>query len=340
MKGESRPKVSIIVPIYNVEKYLFQCLERIVGQTLSNIEIILVNDGSTDDSQQIAERFVEMDDRITLVNQTNRGLSIARNKGISLAKGDYLTFVDSDDFPFLDYCESMYDHALRSGADGVVARFGNYSEEGKRHSISPIRESQQRAGYEVISWMYFGRLSMSACAKLWKSELVKKEKLIFPEGLFMQDRHFNLQAFYYSEKVAFLDKEIYQRNINPASTMNTVGLKHINDCYKVLNADLNFLLGINKLDKFGFGIYFATFKVLHFIYKQLGQRLFEDQNLLAIYTEKLSGLQFHKQLNKVQLFLLRFMKAGLSYDLRKQRNSPIAFKITLGVAVRYVNWFQ
>lgn len=337
MKGESTPKISVIVPIYNVEKYLFRCLERIVGQTLHDIEIILVNDGSTDDSKAIAEHFVKMDDRVTLVNQTNKGLSIARNRGMSLAKGDYVTFIDSDDFPFLDYCEMLYQQAIHSGADGVVARFGNYSEEGKRQSLSPIKESHPRAGNEVIAWMYFGKISMSAYAKLWKRELVRREKLIFPEGLFMQDRHFNLQAFYYSERVVFLDKEIYQRNINPSSTMNTVGLKHINDCFEVLKADLNFLLGINKLNKFGFGIYFATFKVLYFIYKQLGHRLFENQELISNYTYKLKGLQFSEQLNKGDHFLLRFMRAGLFNDLRKKRNNPLAFRICLGVVIRYVN---
>lgn len=100
---EDKPLVSIIVPIYNVEKYLSACMESIVNQTYSNIEIILVNDGSTDKSFEIANQFLNQCDNVILINQSNKGVSVARNKGLEIAKGEWIVFVDSDDIISLDF---------------------------------------------------------------------------------------------------------------------------------------------------------------------------------------------------------------------------------------------
>ena len=100
--------ISIIVPIYNVEKYLKQCIESIISQTYRNIEIILVDDGSPDNCGKICDEYSQKDKRIIVLHKENGGLSDARNKGIDIAKGDYLTFVDSDDFVNIDYIEKLY----------------------------------------------------------------------------------------------------------------------------------------------------------------------------------------------------------------------------------------
>lgn len=99
-------KVSIIVPVYNVEKYLKRCLDSLVNQTLKDIEIICVNDGSTDGSLAILDEYVRNDDRIVVINQENSGQSVARNRGIDVAKGEYIGFVDSDDWVSEDYLKS------------------------------------------------------------------------------------------------------------------------------------------------------------------------------------------------------------------------------------------
>ena len=101
-------KVSIIIPVYNVEKYLQKCLESLVNQTLKEIEIICINDGSTDKSEEILKIFAQKDDRIIVVNKENEGQSVARNVGIKLAKGEFLGFVDSDDWVDLDFFEKLY----------------------------------------------------------------------------------------------------------------------------------------------------------------------------------------------------------------------------------------
>ena len=100
-------KISIIVPIYNVESYLKRCLDSLINQTYSNIEIILINDGSTDLSGDISSKYAKIDKRIKLINSSNKGVSCARNKGLELASGDYIMFVDPDDYIELNTCEML-----------------------------------------------------------------------------------------------------------------------------------------------------------------------------------------------------------------------------------------
>ena len=113
-------KVSIIVPVYNVEKYLKRCLESLVNQTLKDIEIICVNDGSTDGSLAILNEYVRNDDRIVVINQENSGQSVARNRGIDVAKGEYIGFVDSDDWVCEDYFERLHNSAIQNNAEIAV----------------------------------------------------------------------------------------------------------------------------------------------------------------------------------------------------------------------------
>ena len=102
--------ISVIVPVYNVEKYLEECLDSIQNQTFSNIEIILVNDGSSDNSKEICKKYCEQDNRFKLINQTNQGQSVARNTGVAASKGEFIAFVDSDDIIRQDYLEVLMRH--------------------------------------------------------------------------------------------------------------------------------------------------------------------------------------------------------------------------------------
>ena len=101
------PKISVIVPVYNVEKYLARCLDSIINQTLADIEIICINDGSTDNSLEILNDYAKKDSRIKIIDQTNAGLSCARNAGMQIAQGEYIGFVDSDDWIDLDFYEKL-----------------------------------------------------------------------------------------------------------------------------------------------------------------------------------------------------------------------------------------
>ena len=115
------PKISVIIPVYNVERFLKKCLESVINQTLSDLEIICINDGSTDKSLSILNSFAQKDNRIIVINQDNQGQSCARNAGLSIATGKYIGFVDSDDWIDLDFYEKLYNTAKKYNADIAAA---------------------------------------------------------------------------------------------------------------------------------------------------------------------------------------------------------------------------
>lgn len=130
------PKVSIIVPVFNTEKYISECITSILSQSLSDIELILVDDCSTDNSLSIIREFEQMDTRITVVESTkNTGVGEARNKGIDVARGHFISFVDSDDFVKEDMFEKLYFQAIKDRADLVLCDTGTYSSDGKEKSV-------------------------------------------------------------------------------------------------------------------------------------------------------------------------------------------------------------
>ena len=126
-------KVSVIIAVYNAEKYLVQCLDSVLNQTLKEIEIILVNDGSTDNSMQILEKYQKKDARVRVINQENQGAAAARNAGMKLAVGEYLSFLDADDFFSPEMLEEMYAGCVEQDADISVIRSKEYNEQSHDH---------------------------------------------------------------------------------------------------------------------------------------------------------------------------------------------------------------
>lgn len=192
------PKVSIIVPFYNVENYIEKCLETLVNQTLKDIEIILVNDGSKDRSIDIVNKFLKQyPEKIVYLEKENGGLSDARNFGIPHAKGEYIAFLDSDDYVEKDMYENMYELAKKEDSDMVECDFyWEYPDKlkkdegiiyhGKKEMIEKVR---------VVAWN-----------KLIKKEILEKSDVKFPKGLRYEDVEFTYKLVPYIEKVSFLKK--------------------------------------------------------------------------------------------------------------------------------------
>jgi glycosyltransferase involved in cell wall biosynthesis len=131
-------KVSVVIPVYNVEDFLEECLDSVVNQTLRDIEIICVNDGSPDDSLRILEEYARRDNRITVINQDNAGHAVASNRGIDLAKGEYLYLMDSDDMLKTTALEELYIYAKDKSADFVLFQSNNYSQDENKFYNSAI----------------------------------------------------------------------------------------------------------------------------------------------------------------------------------------------------------
>lgn len=188
MSTNTLPLISVIIPIYNVGEYLECCLNTIVNQTYKNLEIILINDGSTDNSLEIIKKWEKRDKRIISVNQANGGLSNARNTGIKVSHGDYLTFVDSDDFVSKDYIEYLYSLLKSDNFQSSLSMCSLMNVSGKNGKKRNMGNGQEvkLTGKECIKKMcYHNLVDTCAYAKLGKRELYDNE--FFPEGKLFED---------------------------------------------------------------------------------------------------------------------------------------------------------
>ena len=201
-------EVSVIVPVYNAEKHLERCIESLRAQTLEAIEIIFVNDGSTDGSRRIIERHAERDDRIMLIDQPNRGVSAARNAGLEAAFGRYIGFVDADDEVAPEWFETLHAAAERHGTDAVIAEFAQ-GETGRPLSYPfPAGAGLDRSFIRGKLLPYFVRSDScnSVCNKLYRLSAVRRSGAAFPRGVALgEDGWFNMLFFAAAESVVYLN---------------------------------------------------------------------------------------------------------------------------------------
>lgn len=222
--GTPPVKVSVVVPVYNVEKYLRTCLDFIVAQTLREIEIICVNDGSTDGSLAILEEYAKEDARIKIISQENKGVSAARNSGLEAAQGKYILFFDPDDwFYSLTALEELYERAEKFSLDILRGRticFDNISAKfftdpwDSFSKFMPKGFCMDAFPPEAIA-PFFGRMPRTIHAVLLRTDFLKRSKLRFPvEYLFCEDVLFFLKAALLARRIGFFDKPfyVYRRN--------------------------------------------------------------------------------------------------------------------------------
>lgn len=218
-------KLSIIVPIYNVEKYLTKCLNSLVNQTLKEIEIICVDDGSTDNSLNILKEFAKKDIRIKVYTQQNSGQSVARNVAIKNATGEYLGFVDSDDWVDLDYFEKLYNVAKEYSCDIACAGFKRCGK-----FISSIRKSYDKVKiYENINDKVFVD-KVPEHNYLW-NKIYKRDKWFFKfcEGRIFEDVEILVKILFYLGKMATVPNTYYNYRKNPNSTVRLISTKSKED---------------------------------------------------------------------------------------------------------------
>lgn len=204
--------ISLIIPIYNCEKYLYRCLRSVVAQTYRNLEIILINDGSSDRSGEICDEFSRNDPRIVVIHKKNGGVSRARNEGIYVAKGEWLCFVDGDDSVGQDYVINMY-NAVKKGTDLVIA---------KTNRSIPIENIDLEKDDIPLYFSEKSILSLSGpVCKLFSANIIKNNNICFPENISMgEDGVFFTQYLNYISKVSLIDvcDYIYYDNGNSLSS--------------------------------------------------------------------------------------------------------------------------
>lgn len=212
----SNTAISVIVPVYNSEKYLSQCIDSILAQTFTDFELLLIDDGSMDRSGEICENYAERDPRIIVIHQKNAGASAARNRGIELARGTYIMFIDSDDYVDLTFLEYAYISTKKSNADlyisGLVLETFQNSELVSQSIYTAKREKEYSLleMLEDIDITYPAVCIYGPCCKLFKRELIQYRNLKFQEDLnYMEDLQFNLEVLSFTNRIFFSDKVYY-----------------------------------------------------------------------------------------------------------------------------------
>lgn len=224
-------KISVIVPCYNVEKYVGECLDSVINQTFNDLEILCINDGSTDNTLSILESYAEKDSRIKLFCQENKGLSATRNFGIDVAKGEYIAFIDADDYYDLTTFEQLYDlTANGKKLDVIFFKLIDFCDDTKVQYPRPYFDMEflkQRVKDNVFCWRDISDmllyLSVTAPGKLFRNEIIKDIR--FPEGLIFEDNPFFIEVMFNAQRVYFHDKYLYHRRIRQDSITQSNTIK-------------------------------------------------------------------------------------------------------------------
>jgi len=229
------PLISVIVPIYNVELYLDECLDSIFVQTYTNFEVLLVNDGSTDTSCKIAEKYVvKLPDKFKLFNKKNGGLSDARNYGLNKAIGEYVVFIDSDDFIASNMFEKLVQSSIDNDSDIVCSAMVDVTEQGIKTRAIPPSAIFPPGNYSLNSEDRLLVTSLpNACNKLYKRSLFIQNNIQFPIGLWYEDLATIPKLFYYADRITFIDNELYYYRKREGTITKTYTFK-VMDIYRVL----------------------------------------------------------------------------------------------------------
>lgn len=240
--------ISIIVPLYNSEKYLSKCIDSIISQTYKNLEIILINDGSTDNSLNILNKYIKKDKRINLINKENGGASTARNIGLKESKGKYISFIDADDYVEKDYIEKLYESLIKNNADMAICDFYNVNENNEIIlNNSPIKSELltkkdffkkttiKDSYYYIVPWN-----------KLYSRKII--EKIKYPEGKINEDEFVIHLIVDNCEKIISLSDKLYYYLRRDDGVSGRIRNIHFFDVIEALIERINFFKKTNNFE--------------------------------------------------------------------------------------------
>lgn len=230
--------ISVVVPIYNVEKYLRLCLDSLLMQTYTNFEVLMINDGSPDDSANICKEYLAKDRRFQYFEKENSGPSDTRNYGIEHSKGEYITFVDSDDWLKETFLADLYEAIARTGADIALSTYIKYDDLQSVYNIPIIGEYYERIWMSDEFIRELPKLEMkdnsysNPWAKLFKRELFRTIR--FPKGKLIEDTRTNIKLFLESSRLVYINKCLYFYRIRGGSVIQTITEKLLEDVLDTL----------------------------------------------------------------------------------------------------------
>jgi len=314
------PKVSIIVPVYNAEKYLCECVDSILRQTLNDIELILVDDGSADTSPMLCDRYAAQDDRVKVVHQANSGAAAARNCGLSIAHGEYIAFADSDDWIDADMYERMLDTAEENNCDLVICdclkECGNSSQlythdlpcgfydRARMHSVyfpQLLMPDNMEYPVTISNWLL-----------LIRRDVIDENKLSFPEGMrFSEDLQFGSEVGYFAKSMTYLKGYVpYHYRQNPDSVTHAA-YKDKWPLLRELWCRIN--MSFAKKQEYDFTQQIHRC-MLFFVYMAMNQRIFAGLSARELLRE--SGKVLDDPLTHKALQSINISRLNISWKLK------------------------
>ena len=237
-------KISIIVPIYNIEKYIVECLNSIINQTYKKYEIILVDDGSSDKSGEICDKYAIKNEKIKVIHKKNGGLSDARNSGIDIATGEYIMFVDGDDFLVNKNClQNIVFELEKEKVDVLQYKMQYYYNSSKKVlHLNDLKEFNNTPVIECLKELNKScQISISACDKIIKTSVIKDNEIYFKKGINSEDIDWSLRLYLTIKSLKTINQEIYSyRQQRKESITNKVSKKNMRDLFNIINYWYNF----------------------------------------------------------------------------------------------------
>ena len=275
--------ISVIIPVYNVENYLEECLKSVQNQTYTNIEVLLVNDGSTDNSKQICERYCQEDSRFLLINQENQGLSAARNKGVEISTGEYIVFVDSDDIIKTNYLEKLMQY-MTEDVDIVESQFTVSNEEFLAKSFKEPSILFEGNSQEAVKIFPKHVLNVNAVTKLYRRSIV--EAVPYIDGVIFEDVYCGIGMLKYIRKIIKIDYKGYYYRQRQASIMHRTFTPKNLDIFTVSDKLLEMYSDREELLPYiaSFLVHLATMHYHSYVKKGNPYREFYNQKLAEYVT--------------------------------------------------------
>ena len=293
-------KVSVIVPVYNVEKYLEKCLDSLASQTLKELEVIIVNDGSPDNSEKIIDKYVKKYQNFYGYKKKNGGLSSARNYGIKYAKGEYIAFLDSDDYVRNDMYLKMYDKAVSDNFDMVVCDV-NYVFDDKEYVVTSNIKTDTTNNKKTMKNIY-----PAAWNKIFKKELLTKNDVYFKEGVWFEDVEFIYRLLPYVKNIGVVHEPFNQYVQREGSITNTVN-KKIYDYVYNMNGVIDFYKERKLYDEYR--------KELEYSYVRYVYATFVKSTLRYDYKDYLESVSF--AIKSVHDYFPKYRRNGYFYQSLK-----------------------
>ena len=321
---KSNVKVSIITPVYNVEKFLGKCIDSILAQTLKDIEIILIDDGSSDGSWSVIQEYAKKDNRVIAIQQENAGAAVARNRGLEVAKGEYIGFVDSDDYIDDDYFEKLYQVAVKKDADIARAYVKSEIEIGEHYQLAhSTRDYDNYYNVDLVDAVKKSKLSLmsSNWLAIYRRSLVEDSNIRFAADIRTgQDNIFNLHVSYPANKVVLVDSDnptYYHMNRRDGSLMTGFNFtaEGVLSRAAVIRETVRFL---NSVDDYDEDVYVARVKgVFDFFHSRLVKTKIDRRTrrqLVAVLVPAWRDVQYKDKVKALLGHDRRFIESLTSED--------------------------